>query len=85
VPVAVNCCVPPGAIVKLAGVTAIETSVAAVTVRTVDPLTEPEVAVIVDVPTETAVANPAEFMLAMLVAEEVQVTELVRFEVVPLL
>lgn len=68
----------------MAGVTAIETNVGAVTVRTVDPLTEPEVAVIVDVPTETAVAIPAELIVATLVAEEVQVTELVMSPVVPL-
>ena len=44
VPVAVNCCVAPLTSDGLAGVTAIEVSVAAVTFRTVDPLTAPEVA-----------------------------------------
>ena len=38
VPVAVNCCVAPLAIEGVAGVTAIDTSVAAVTVKTVEPL-----------------------------------------------
>ena len=44
VPVAVNCCVPPLAIDGFAGVTAIDTSVAAVTVSVVLPETVPEVA-----------------------------------------
>ncbi len=52
-------------------------------VRRVDPLIVPEVAVIVEVPAETAVANPAELMLAALVDEEVQVAEFVRLAVLP--
>lgn len=63
---------------KSAGVTEIETRVGEVTVKTVEPLTEPEVAVIVDAPTATAVASPAEFIVAALVVDDVQVTELVR-------
>jgi hypothetical protein len=54
------------------------------TVRTVDPLIVPEIAVIVVVPTETAVANPAELIVATLATEEVQVAEFVRLAVVPL-
>ncbi len=61
-----------------------EARVGAVTVRRVDPLIVPDVAVIVEVPTATAVANPAILMVAVLVAEEVQVAELRRFAVVPL-
>ncbi len=61
-----------------------ETRFGAVTVKTVDPVIVPEVAVIVEVPAATEVANPAELMVAALVAEEVQVTELVRLPVVPL-
>lgn len=53
-------------------------------VRSVEPLTVPEVAVIVEVPVATVVASPAELMVAALVAEEVQVAEPVRFAVVPL-
>jgi hypothetical protein len=68
----------------LAGVTAIETSVGAVTVKTVDPLIVPEVAVIVVVPAAAEVASPAKLMIAILVAEEVQVAEGVRLAVVPL-
>ena len=41
---AVNCCCWPAAIEGLAGVTAIDTSTGAVTVRAVEPLMEPEVA-----------------------------------------
>jgi hypothetical protein len=44
VPVAVNCCVLPLVIDGFAGVTAMETRVAAVTVRVVLPETAPEVA-----------------------------------------
>jgi hypothetical protein len=61
-----------------------ETRAGAVTVKTVEPLMVPEVAVIIAVPAATEVANPAELMVATLVAEEVQVAELVRFAVVPL-
>jgi hypothetical protein len=67
----------------LTGVTAMDTSVGAVTVNTVDPLIEPEEAVIVEVPAATEVANPAELIVAAPVVEEVQVTEEVRFAVVP--
>src|SRR5580692_3612377 len=45
VPVAVNCCVLPLAIVEVAGVTAMETRVAAVTVKEAEPLMAPLVAV----------------------------------------
>jgi len=60
------------------------TVVAATTVRSVDPVIVPEVAVIVAAPAATAVANPAELTVATLAAEEVQVAEFVMFAVVPL-
>ena len=60
VPVAVNCCVKLLTIEGFTGVTLIETRVAAVTVRVVEPLTLPEVALIVDVPTPRPVAKPPE-------------------------
>jgi hypothetical protein len=82
VPVAVNCCVSPLAIDGLAGVTAIDWSAADVTVRTVDPTIAPEVALMVLVPTATAVANPPELMVAVAVVPDAQVTEAVRFCVV---
>lgn len=57
-------------------------SVAAATVRVVEPETEPEVAVMVALPAETPVASPALLMLATLALFEVQLTEFVRFFVV---
>ena len=47
------------------------------TVSVVLPVTEPEVAVIVALPTDTPVANPLLLMVARVVSLEVQVTELV--------
>jgi hypothetical protein len=47
VPVAVNCKVDPAATEPFAGVTAIDTSVAAVTLRPVEPVMEPCLAEIV--------------------------------------
>ena len=64
VAVAVNCFVVSGAIVEFAGVTAMETRLAPVTVSEAVPLTEPEVAVIVAVPVPTPVANPLEVIVA---------------------
>jgi hypothetical protein len=58
VPVALNCWVVPNAIDGVAGVTAIDTSTAVVTARVVLPLIEPDVAVIVVVPTPALVAKP---------------------------
>ena len=61
-----------------------ETNVGAVTVSVADPLMPPEAAEIVVTPAATAVAIPAVLTVAMLVADEVQVT-LLRGAVVPLL
>jgi hypothetical protein len=83
VPVAVNCCVAPLVIDGFAGVTAIDCSVAAVTVSTVEPLIEDDVAVIVEVPTPAPVASPAALIVAVVVVPELQVTLDVRFCVVP--
>jgi hypothetical protein len=60
VPVAVNCCIVPSAIDGSAGVTAIDASMAAVTVNVVVPVTEPEVAVIFAEPLLKLVAKPGE-------------------------
>jgi hypothetical protein len=62
-----------------AGVTAIETSTGAVTVRLVEPLIEPDTAEIVVLPVATPVASPAVVIVAVVVLVELQVTELVRF------
>ena len=67
-PVAVNCCVVPRAIDGFAGVTAMDTSAAALTVKTVLPLTEPEVAVIVAAPVLTLVASPICLAALLMVA-----------------
>src|SRR6266478_2112692 len=75
VPVAVNCFVVPTAILEFAGITAIETSVAALTVREALPVTPPELAVIVVLPVPTAVAKPEELTEATLAADEDHVTE----------
>jgi hypothetical protein len=83
VPVAVNCCVAPLVIEGLAGVTAIDCSVAAVTVRSVEPLMDDDVAVIVEVPTPAPVASPDVLIVAVAVVPELQVTVDVRFCVEP--
>lgn len=75
VPVAANCLVVPTAMLELAGVTLIDTSVAAVTMSDAVPLTDPDVAVIVVVPALTPAASPLELMLATELADELQVTE----------
>src|SRR5277367_5968144 len=83
VPVAVNCCVAPLVIEGFAGVTAIDCNVAAVTVRTVEPLIAPDVALIVEVPTPAPLASPAALIVAMVVVPDDHVTLDVRFCVVP--
>jgi hypothetical protein len=79
VPVAVNCCVFPAATEGFAGVTAIDTRVAFVTVSVVEPTTLPLVALIVDVPAFTAVARPAALIVATVVVPDAHVTLPVRF------
>jgi hypothetical protein len=79
VPVAVNCWVNPLATDRLAGVTAIDCSVAALTVRTVDPATLPDVALMDEVPTAKALARPVPLIVATPGAAEAQVTLPVRF------
>ena len=78
-----NCWVAPLPMVLLAGVTAIETRAAAVTVSVVEPETEPDVAVIVVEPVATLVARPwlleALLIVAIVVAEELHCTVCVMF------
>jgi hypothetical protein len=50
VPMAANCCFVPNAIDMFGGETAIEVSAAAVTIRVVDPVTDPEFALIMVCP-----------------------------------
>ncbi len=65
--------------------TAIEANTAAVTVNVAEPLIVPDVAVIVALPCARLVASPALLTVAIDVADELQLTLLVRFCVVPLL
>ncbi len=67
----------------MAGVTAIETRAAGATVRVVEPLTEPDVAVIVVLPCATLVASPELLMVATAAVDELHVTVFVRFCVLP--
>ena len=56
------------------GVTTIDCSATAVTVMTVEPLTPPKVAEIVDVPAATAAASPPPVIVATEVVADAQVT-----------
>ena len=86
VPVAVNCCVLPMAMLGLVGVIATETSVAGFTISVVDPDRVPDVAVIVVEPAAAAVTSPIEpavlLIPAMDDADELQTTSTVRSWVV---
>ena len=53
-----NAWVVPSGIVGIAGVTAMETRTAGVTVRVVEPLIEPDVAVTLALPNPTLLATP---------------------------
>jgi hypothetical protein len=78
-----NCWFVPSGIEGIAGVIAIETSCAGEIVSEVDPVTEPEVAEIVVVPTATLVARPVAEIVTAPVLEELQVADEVRFCVLP--
>jgi hypothetical protein len=82
VPVAMNCSVPVTGILGPLGVTAIDTSVACVTVSAVEPERPSKVAVMVLEPTLELEASPEEplaLLMDALPVEESQVTEVVRF------
>jgi hypothetical protein len=81
----VNCCVSPAGIVAPPGVTDKEVNTGAKTVNVAEPLIAPELAAMNAVPWATLVANPPLLIVAIDVAEEVQVAVPVRFCVVPLL
>ena len=77
---ALNCCVKPLAMLGFAGVTAMETSVAAETVSTVEPETLPYVAEMTEFPMATVEASPVVLpIVATVGVAEAQVTEVVRF------
>jgi hypothetical protein len=81
--VAANCWFVPNTIDGFPGVTAIETRAAGATVRVVDPLTVPELAATVVVPTPVPVARPPLEIVATPCDEELHVTVLVRSCVLP--
>jgi hypothetical protein len=60
-----------------------ETSVAAVTVRVVEPVTPPEAAEIADVPVVKVEARPAALIVAVAMVLEAQVAVGVRIWVLP--
>lgn len=77
-PVAVNCCWVPLAMAAVAGVTTIDTRVAAVTRRvTAAEVTPPSVAVTRVGPALSAVASPALLMAAIVGVPDCQDTEAV--------
>ncbi len=79
VPVAVNCVRVPSGTEAFAGVTAIESSTAAVTNSVVDPEMDPTVAMIVVDPCFDVVANPpGEVIVADAVFDEVHAAVAVR-------
>jgi len=79
----VYCNVKPFATDPLDGVTAIDTSAGAATVKVLLLFIAPWVAVIFDVPTATAVARPLALTVATDVADDVHVTVAVKFAVEP--
>ncbi len=83
---AVNWLVAPAMTLGDGGVTAIDFTVAAVTVSVTGvEVTPPKLAVIADVPVATPVARPAGLIIAVDVVAEVQLTVLVMTVMVPLL
>ena len=67
----------------MAGVTAIDTSTAGPTFSAAEAVIELELAVMVVVPTAVPVAEPLLAIVATVVEDELQVTELVRVCVLP--
>jgi len=67
----------------LAGVTARETRTAGPTLSVAEAVVEPELAVMVAVPTPVPVANPLPATVATVIEDEPHVTELVRVCVLP--
>jgi hypothetical protein len=83
VAVAANCWLVPSAIDGFAGVTDIESSAAGVTVTTVVPLIDPEVAVMVAAPKLDVLTNPVGDTSTVAVNDELHIVVLVRSCVVP--
>jgi hypothetical protein len=83
VPVAVNCSASPSGSDGMAGVTAMETSAADVTVNPVEPVMEPDAALTVVEPVALLVAWPEVLIMAMLVLAQLHATNAVRSCVLP--
>jgi hypothetical protein len=80
VPVAMNGWVCPRAMLWFAGVTAIDSSTGAVTVSVTElEVTLENVAVMFVLPSATAVANPVLLMVAIVVLDELQIADAVKF------
>jgi hypothetical protein len=84
VPVAVNCSVWPAVKIVLGTLIAIDDSVALVTIMLVEPLSPPELAVMVAVPLATAVAKPLAEMVAIAALDDVHFAVSVTSCVLPL-
>ena len=78
VPIAANCSVVPEGMLGIAGVTAIETNAAGVTVSVVVPTIEPEVAETVVPPIAMLLASPWALTVATAESPVLQVTFAVR-------
>jgi hypothetical protein len=74
-PVAVNCSVVPLPMVAFCGLMVMDCKTAGPTFSVPEPETEPIVAVMVELPTVTAVAKPELLTVATLPDEEVQVAK----------
>jgi hypothetical protein len=83
VPVAANCWVFPTGMVGTAGVTLIESNVAGVTVKIVEPLIDPEAAVMALCPVAALAAWPVLLIVATAGTELLQVAEPVISRVLP--
>ena len=83
VPVTANCWLAPLAIEALPGLTDNDTTTGAVTATFAEPVTEPEVAVIVVVPGVTLVAYPAVPIVATAETDDAQLADCVRSWVLP--
>ena len=78
-----NCCVVPRGTDGIAGVTAMETSTAGVTVTVVEPVIEPEVALTLVLPNPTLLNTPCVLTVAMPEFVVLQVAEFVSSRVLP--
>ena len=74
-----NCCVEPRGTASVWGLMAIDTICAAVTVRTADPVTAPELALRIAVPGPWLVVRPVFEIVATDGVSDVQVAVEVRF------